>query len=303
MTLSIVADGADPNAQLRSFALKIPAPAYSGSWATIDLQPDLFSPQRFCIGVVVVDGNDGLSFRVISDASKFECVYGRAAGASIRALVESAERTLVRAFDGKVQLDKLEFESDNLSISTPMPTSGASPEAVLNRLFGDVVAMDQGGEKAQRDFISLDTAQVRLLVSNELKRIAGIAHERVIMDATNVIVRDESGRVHRLDVNLRSEKGAGSIVSAVYKTPSTIELSLLRGSRDLATYARIKKLDDIALFIVSASRDQFGPGEYERVSELLDEQSWRLENQGLRVTTFDEPLRVAHSVLEWAHLT
>jgi hypothetical protein len=302
MNISFVTDGPDAAAHLQPYMKQLNEPSFAGLWATIDLQPDLFSPQRFCVGIAVADIKQGFVFRLLTDVSKFECIYARTDAASIRTLIESAERALLRAAQDSIALPEVEFESDNLSISQMMPTSGQSAEAVLSRLYAEVVAMEPRAEKPPRPFVSLDTAQVRQLVANELKRIGGTAHERVFISPNEVIVTDEAGGTHELDVTLRSAKGAGSIVSAVYKTPATIELNLLRASRDLSTYAHIRRLDDLALFVMSASGNQFAPLEYERISELLDEQSWRLERQGFRVTTFDEPTRIAEGILEWAHL-
>ena len=304
MNASLISDGSDPIAHLRTHMAKTAVPPFSGMWGTVDLQPDLFSPQRFCVGVVVAPSGEGpMEFRLISDATKFECLYNRTVASQMRLLLKSAEQSLHRAARVACRFDGIEFNSDNLCIAGPFPTSGASQEAVVARLFSEVVAMEPSQEeRAPRDFISIDTAQVRLLVANEIKRIGGTLYERVAVSEAETLIVDETGTTHELDLNLRTAMGVGSVVSAVYRTPNTIELNLLRSSRDLATYARIREVRDVAMFIMSAQRHQFVPSEYERISELLDEQSWRLENQGFRVTVFDDPKAIATDVLEWAGL-
>ena len=295
--------GDDPLAHVRRHFASVDEAAFNGTWATIELQPDIFVPQRFTIGVAVGSDDGGFGFRLISDPKKFECIYGKSGVSHIRAIFESAEYTLLRAGKAGLHLSQVEFECGNLSLSQPWPTSGVSPERVLARLFGEVVAMEPSTDKQSREFISLDTEQVRQLVTTELKRIGGLKYEQLAVEPKEIVLADDtSGETHVLDLSLRTEKGAGSVLSAVYKTPSTIELNLLRASRDLAVYGRVRKVDDLALFVMAAKREQFEPIEFGRVSDLLDEQSWRLERQGFQVVIFDEAPLLANSIYEWAGL-
>jgi hypothetical protein len=300
MNIQFLSGGSDPYAHLQSKLTPIPAAEFEGLWATVELQPDMFVPQRFTIGVVVGYPEGSFTFRMVSDASKFDCVYGKKTTSLLRPLIESAEQTLGRASRDKLSFAALAFESSCLSISKPWPTSGKSPEQTLARLFADVVTMEPSNEKQTRDFVSLDTEQVRHLVDEELKRIAGTKFEKIVVSPQHVIAADSGSGPHVLDFNLRPASGAGSVLSAVYKTPGTVELNLLRASRDLATYGTIRKVDNLALFIMTGKRDQFEGSEYARLSDLIDEQSWCLERQGFRVVSFDEPLPIARSILEWA---
>lgn len=300
MTNLLFSEGPDPFSHLRSKLVSVPAADFDGLWATVELQPDMFAPQRFTIGVVVGYAGGGFAFRLLSDASKFDCVYGKKAASLLRPLIDSAEQSLARTAREKHALTAVEFESSCLSISKPWTTSGKSPEHVLARLFSDVVAMEPSTEKQPRDFVTLDTEQVRHMVNEELKKIAGTRFERIVVAPHHVIPAESDSGPHILDFNLRPATGAGSVLSAVYKTPGTVELNLLRASRDLATYGTIRKVDNLALFIMTGKREQFESGEFARMSDLVDEQSWCLERQGFRVVSFDEPRPIADSILEWA---
>lgn len=295
-----LSNGSDPFAHLRSKMTDIPAAAFKGLWATVDLQPNMFSPQRFAIGVLVGHPSGAFFYRMLSDLSKFECVYGRKASSWIRPLYDSAEYAVARAQKEKLTIDAIQFESPSISISKPWPTSGKSAEQVLSRLFAEVVAMEPTDEKQSRDFVTLDNEQVRHLVNEEIKRIAGLRYEHIVVAPNHVVPADDASDAHVLDFNLRTTRGAGSVLSAVYKTPSTVELNLLRASRDLSTYRKIRSVDDLALFIMSGKKEQFESAEYARLNDLLDEQSWCLEKQGFKVVTFDEPLPIAKSIVEWA---
>jgi hypothetical protein len=302
MSNLLLSEGIDPFAHLRSKLSHVSAAEFEGLWATVELQPDMFAPQRFTIGVVVGYPEGGFAFRLLSDATKFDCVYGKRAAALLRPLIESAEHSLARSARDKRALATVDFESSCLSISKPWPTSGKSPEQTLARLFADVVAMEPATEKQPREFVTLDTEQGRHLVHQELKKIAGTKFEQIVVEPQHVISANDGSEPHVLDFNLRPARGAGSVLSAVYKTPSTVELNLLRASRDLATYRTIRKVDTLALFIMTGKREHFDGGEFSRLSDLIDEQSWCLERQGFRVVSFDEPVPIAQSILEWARL-
>jgi hypothetical protein len=294
--------GTDPFVHLRSKLSHVSKAEFEGLWATVDMQPDMFVPQRFTVGVVVGYPEGGFSFRLLSDLSKFSCIYGKRAVTLLLPLIESAEQTLARAAREKEALSAITFGSTCLSISKPWMTSGKSPEQTLSRLFSDVVAMEPSSEKQPRDFVTLDTEQVRHLVHEELKRIAGTRFEKIVVGPHHIIAAEDGSSPHVLDFNLRPLRGAGSVLSAVYKTAHTVELNLLRASRDLATFAKIRKISDVALFIMTGKRDQFEEVEFSRMSDLIDEQSWCLERQGFQVVSFDEPLPIAQSILEWAQV-
>lgn len=300
MSSLFMTDGSDPFSHIRTKISRVHAVEFEGVWASVELQPNPFIPQRFTIGIIVGNLDGGFAYRLLSDASKFECVYGKKVSAFLRPIIESAEQTLLRLSSANNSIETIEFANSCLSLSEPWPTSGKSPEQVLKRLYSEAVTMEPSTEKQSRDFVSMDTGQVRQLVQLELKRIAGMKYEKIVVEPKHVIKADDGSGQHTLEFNLRPTKGAGSVLSAVYKTPDTVELNLLRSSRDLATYARIRKVDDLAMFIMTAKQDQYNSSDFAKMRNLIDEQSWRLERQGFRVISFDEPLPIAQSILEWA---
>ena len=288
-------------AHASKYASPMAEAAFSGVWSTVGFQPDLFSPQKYVVGVVVANLHGVFVFRLISDTTKLECIYGRKFASQFDQFLKSAEYTLSRMARERVLITELDFETDNLQLSPLWATSGISQEAVLSRLFNDVVPLEPSEESVGPEFVSMDNEQVRRLVGVELKRIAGLSYERIVVDARDTVVRDDAtGTTHKLDFNLRIRDGVGSVVSAIYKTPFYVELGLLRADRDLRTYAGIRKLRNIAVFVMAPRHEQFGPVEFTRMSELLDETTWRLEQGGLRVATFEDPGPLARGILEWA---
>lgn len=303
MNFLLASDGADPYAHLRAHMAVIQKPAFEGVWATIELQPDSFARQRYTVGVIVATA-DGSSFvfRLLDDLAKFECIYDRADVAEIRWMMAGAEQDLQRAQRDKFVLADLQFGTTAVSLGEFWPTAGSTPNAVLSRLYADVVPFLPREQRKAREFVSLDNGAVRRLVDDELRRIAGLAFEQISVGPQRAVVDKSAGQPHLLEFNLEPQGKAGSVISAVYKTPTTVELNILRASQDLATYARIKRLGDrqLGLFIMSPTEGSMAPAEAERLDNIIGEQSWSLEKQGFVVSTHDSPAPLAKDIWEWA---
>lgn len=306
MNFLLASDGADPYAHLRGHMAVVQKPAFEGVWATIELQPDAFARQRYTVGVLVAQADgSGCLFRLLDDLAKFECLYDRADVAEIRGLMEGAEQDLLRAQRDKTALADLQFGTTAVSLGELWPTAGSSPDAVLSRLYADVVPFVPREQRKAREFVSLDNGTVRRLVDDELRRIAGLGFEQISVGPQRAVVDKNAGEPHLLEFNLEPKGKAGSVISAVYKTPTTVELNFLRASHDLATYGRIKGLGgdrQLGLFIMSPADGSMAPAEAERLDNIIGEQSWSLEKQGFVVSTHDSPAPLAKDIWEWAQL-
>ncbi|BEU52488.1 hypothetical protein ACQCQP_24675 [Ralstonia pseudosolanacearum] len=302
MNSILLSTGPDPYAHLRQHTAVVPKAAFEGVWATIELHPDPFARQRYTVGIAVAGHDGAFSFRLLDDLAKFECLYGRGDVAEIRSLVDAAEQGLLRAQKNNASLKDVAFDTNAVLLGDLWATSGASLDAVLNRLYFDVIPFIPREERKTRDFVTLDNAAVRRLVGDELKRIAGLAFEQITVEPQRAITDKTTGEIHWLEFNLEPPGRAGNIISAVYKTPSNIELNFLRASRDLSTYARLNKLPDhqLALFVMTPTKDSMSSTELDRIENILGEQGWNLEQQGFVVSAHDSAAPLARDVWEWA---
>lgn len=290
--------------QLISNAGKTPKPAFSGAWCSVELQPDVFVPQRFTVGVIVQPLQDRLYFKLIDDFKRFECLYDdRLPPRELRELMAYAEETLRLASQKRISIPEVVFETTSLRLSTPHFTSGDDREETVERLFSEIVVMAYPQKKVKRDFESLDTNQVRALVNDELKRIAKLDFDLIVNQGTYGILVEEEGIKHFLDLNLVTARACGSVTSAVYKTPQTVELNLLKSSRDLTTYSRIRQLDNIGLFLLMPDEGAMGQKEYERIEHVIADYEWKLEQDGFRVVSMPSPANLAFEIYEWAKPT
>lgn len=294
--------GADPYAHLKQHFAAVPAPSFEGVWATIELQPDVFSRQRYCVGVAVAGHDGAIVFHLLEDLSKFDCLFGRDYVSQLGDLIESAEHTLLRAQQAKQGLQELSFDTDSVSLGDLWPTAGTSASAVAQRLYHEVVPFMPSAEKRVRDFVPFDNSTVRQLVDAELKRIAGMSFERIACPPLRTVVDVISGGAHQLEFNLETDTKAGNVISAVYKTPDRVELNFLRASRDLATYSQLKRKNQLALFVMVPAAGTLPPADRLRIENVLDEQSWSLEKQGFVISAHEGAAELASDILEWSDL-
>lgn len=289
---------------LRGLASKTPAPAFSGAWSTVELQPDIFAPQRFTVGVVVQTPGERLHFKLLDDFKKFECVYhDQFPQKSVREILAYAEEALRRAVQAKTAIPEISFGTSCLTLSAPQYTSGEDREATVERLFSEVVAMALSPKKKGSGFESIDTPQARKIVNEELKRIAQMDYERIVNENSQGVLLEEEGIRHFLDLNLLTDSACGSVTSTVYKSTQTVELNLLKSSRDLTTYSRIRNVGSIGLFLLLPDAATIEAKDLKRIEDLIGEHEWKLEQDGFHVVSLESPADLAKEIYDWAKPT
>ena len=296
--------GDDPHAHLRAHLARVARSEFEGTWATIELQPDVFARQRYTVGVVVCDGNGRFQFRLLDDLRAFDCWYRANEVAALRSLINSAEQSLLRAQQEEQPLGRVTFAADSVGLGQLWATSGRSLEEVLVRLYFDVVPFVPRDEVKDQAFVGMDTPTVRAQVSAALKRIAGLAFDQIVTALPETLMADhETGVTHRLEFNLAPPGKVGTVISAVYKTPATVELNYLRASTDLATVRSLRGRDiQPGIFVMQPAQGSMPPSDLARIEHILDEQSWRLEQQDFVVSTHDNAGMLAQDILEWSDL-
>lgn len=133
------------------FAQVSPAPI-EGFWFTLELQPDLFAPQSFSVGVVVQTKGGGVYCRILEDLTKLKHLYGHNfPEAMVGHVLSKAEETIRQAEQNQFDLSSLshighemDFGTDNLKLSKPMFTSGKNIDDIVNRLYENVVVLEPG---------------------------------------------------------------------------------------------------------------------------------------------------------------
>jgi hypothetical protein len=287
---------------LQAFAVRTPKPEFLGTWSTVELQPDAFAPQKFTVGIVVQSHGERLHFKLLDNFKKFECMYNDTfPQKSVREIMTYAEEALRLGVQNRKIITEINFQTSCLSLSSPQFTSGDDREATVERLFDEVVVMAlQQPQKKGDAFVSIDTPHVRELVNDELKLIASLDYERIVNSNNQGFLLEEAGVRHYLDLNLMMSKACGSVTSAFYKTSQTVELNLLKSSRDLTTYSRLRKIEEIGLFLLMPDEADIELKEYKRIKAVIEEYEWKLEQDGFRVVSLASPKELALEVYTWA---
>ncbi|MEK6667579.1 MAG: hypothetical protein AABZ19_02020 [Pseudomonadota bacterium] len=296
--------GGIDTAHLRKIATSAPRPSFSGAWATVELQPDVFVPQRLTIGIVVQSPGDRIHFKLLDDFKKFECLYhDQFPQKSVRELLAYAEFALRRAVKEKTAIPEIQFETHCLTLAAPSYTSGDDREATVERLYSEVVVMAPSAKRKVNEFESIDTPTARQLVNQKLKEIATMDFEKIVPSEGQGLLLDYEGTKHFLDLNILTAGACGSVTSAAYKSAQTVEINLLKSSRDLTTYSRVKEMDNIGLFLLLPQADLMEPKEFKKIEEVIDEHEWKLERDGFRVVSHHSPSELANEIYEWAKPT
>lgn len=304
MSLKFFSTGNQPFQHLDAATGDSHRAGFVGQWATLELQPDLFAPQCFSVGVVVQAPNNRLHYHLLGDFKKFECIYGDLLPKKvISEMLAHAEEVLRLAVQKRQALGEVDFGSVNLRLSTPAHTSGESAEVIIERIYKDVVVVEPGLGMRVRHFEAIDTMSVRQMVNQALKSIAGSDFERIVIDSKGGVMVPGVDRSHYLDVNLKTRAACGSVISAVYKTVQITEMNLLRANLDLTTFAKLRNLNEKGVFLMLPDRSQLERNEWDRIENIVGDHSWKLEQDGFRVVSLDSAIDLAKEIYDWAKPT
>ena len=275
-------------------AASVPTTEFKGFWRSIELQPDLFVPQTFCVGVLVGDHLGAFAYKILDDHKKFECIYGDRFPAQTRhEFLEYLRITLKQAATS----NEIAFETSNIHLSEPHFTSGGSLSATASRLYEEIVVM--APHKPRRSTLTIETAEARKLVNAELLRIASSDYQRIVVPAEAPITMDAHGKKRKLDINLAPGSTCGTVLSAVYATSQSVEINFLKSSLDLTTYANAKGIEHPGIFLLLPG-NRLEPTIRRRISEIVEEQSWKLEREGVRFCSVDSEAKLAEEIYTWA---
>jgi hypothetical protein len=282
-------------------AVSTPKPKFTGSWATVEIQPDPFAPQRFTIGVVVQGSDERLHFKLLDGFQKFDCLYGdRFPQTWVAELMAYAEHALRAAAQSRASLDSVVFGAPSLSLGPSLFTAGMDQEEAVEKLYAELVVMAPHAEpKKEKGFQFIDTPTARRMVNEHLKEIAKLDFNRIVAEGSGILLAD-AGANHFLDLNLTPPGCCGSVISAVYALTQTVEMNLHRAARDLTTYARIRSTDDTGLFMLLPPPKALDAKERIKMEKLLADYQWKLERDGFRVVSHESPGALASDVYEWA---
>lgn len=277
---------------LRQHAVSIPRQdAFVGTWQPVFWQPDLFSPQRFVIGTIARSSSGEVAFRIMDSPGRIECFFRpRAIKREFAALTAMLKQAVLRGGDPLI------LGSPNFSIGDACFARGESSQAVADSAFADSVTAARSMPDDKDDqSVGPNTEETRRTVNNFLKTLLGLRFSEVVREEGQTLSE------HYLDVSLAPNNGAGSIISACFKSVFTVEMKILRAASDINAYASAQHRDKKALFILEPGPDaKLPPKERKEIADMIGSECWKLEQAGFSTPCQTDAYRLAGDIKEWS---
>lgn len=276
--------------KLLEYAHGRPGKAIEGSWKPIQLRPDFASSELLNIGVLFSDGAHN-KFRLLDSFDKFAQLYGEAAEDELRFVVSALRAALTKG------LDKSPFPS--VEFGDAKYARGSSADEIIGRLFTTSVSLAGPALPAQKtkaQFISNTRAR---------DQIFGALRVEVGLDAERILARDDdllfqfSNRVIALDVPLQPKNRLGTVVSAGFSQPDSVERILLRGYLDLTTAMSLKGTS-LSGFFIYRPEGALSQQKQRQMDNVIDIVEWKLSRSGIHTVISDNVNILAQNILEWA---
>lgn len=138
---------------------------------------------------------------------------------------------------------------------------------------------------------------LRKQVKDAARRIGGLQADEIFTERGLVEVID-GGRKRYLDIPIKTGSKVGSIISAGFSTPHTVETHFLRAQSNLAVAAERGKYD-VGLFV--SRPDNLPEGESAILMDnRIDDLHWRLSRLGYHLEIAPQPEDLAREILAWA---
>jgi hypothetical protein len=136
------------------------------------------------------------------------------------------------------------------------------------------------------------------------KQVKEAARKRYGLRADSIFTQNgiievvDSGLKRHLDIPIKTDRKVGSIMSAWYNTPATIETHFLRAQSDLAVAAERGRYD--AGLFISMPNGLEGHKNQLQVESLIDDIYWRLKRTGCYLEVRETPEALAEEIMTWA---
>lgn len=254
--------------------------AIAGRWHNLQLKPDLGSGELLNVGVAFVDQGNRVHLRMARDLSRLRCLYDD------RVDVRSFEElccVIEDAYNGTpwddFQLSRL---TSHASLGGGRYASGTSIGQILTSFYEATVPL--GRAQAERSpaahrgrarNIPTDVAR-DIVISRLIQRMG----QRVVPYIARGpwVVRDESGREHRVEVPIRaSGRLCASVISLWTKDPYRRKFQLAKAGLDLDTVQANAPGERLGLFVMRPMAEEgYSKSELDEIDDEIDEAAWQL---------------------------
>jgi hypothetical protein len=256
-----------------------------GRWSNVRWRPSASTGEVLNIGVFFQDATGGRWVKMLDTYDRIACLYDKSFAADVRFLAKVVQEAL-RAGSG--------LPTSSVFLSEPKFASGSSTDQVLAELYSVTVPLGvPRRDRKQKHLTQHEPDDVRRVVFDELRRISGLAADRIIATEESMQVWDGS-EARYLDIPLQTPQALGTIVSTCFSTPSVNELNLLRADSDLQTARRVYSRDKLLMYVVRPPIES----NLGNVDRLIEGIGWKFREMGVTMKTYFDPALVANDILE-----
>lgn len=291
---------AAPSSPYQLIRVQRDAPQFEGQWRALYFCPDPASPQEFVVGVACLQGDTLVAWRLLEEFDKFECMYGKRLPVSALKPYFARVTDVLKEREKKGELPAIGKLSEQLRWGEPLHAAGDTADAAADDLYQTVVALLPEVEVRGRPvFKARSTLDVRRRVNERLKVLWGLRYESLVNERGYEEVKDSSG-VHRLEINLRSGKKVGTVVSAWYGTLQSVSAQVLQAEADLTAAQKLYGASRAGLFVVRPFEPRGVPSaEMEAIDTFLEKSKWRCGMRGNLFNQDEDENRLAEAIAEF----
>lgn len=285
------------NAILENSKIK-PHAGWKGTWARVWYQPNIFSQQKFIIGVLAYGEGVLVDFKFIQDTRKFKCIYDSRAKFALDETIKEIRYLLADIREKKVALEDNDLPPGLTIERVGFVASSTAFRALEEAMSEDEIPMEYNEleKKPRRKFAQRTSADVYE------KILARITEKS--KSITSRISSDSFGDSHREVVNLVLDKQAGMITSGWSNNSDQVVLEMYRSASSVESYMAIKGLKGQAAVFMLRPTEEDGLRRTQSIAieDALNEASWKLEKKGMRIVADNKEDFLAEQISEWALL-
>jgi hypothetical protein len=274
-----------------------PLPAFAAQASHIFWEPVIGSGERITAAVALRDGAGEVRVINLLSPEVLSLLY-RGQGVNASGLLGMMADSLKRHLRKTSDLSDWRAPISGFTAQPMRDFVGHSAEDILDQVAGlhSSLYKAKAPQKAQRQPTHKDET-IRRRVKEAAKKRFGLQADSIFTQGGIIEVVDSGGK-HHLDIPIKTDSKVGSIMSAWYSTPSTIETHFLRTQSDLAVAAE-RGSYDTGLFI-SMPNGLEGHKNQQQVENLIDDIYWRLKRTGCYLEVRETPEALAEEIMSWA---
>lgn len=272
-------------------------PSYTSRACHIYWEPIVGSGERITAAVALRDQNGEPRVVTLLSPEILSLLYrGQGPNASsLLGMVADSARSHLRKTDS---LDDWIPPVSGFIAQRMRDYAGESVEDILDQVAGMHASLykARAPEKPETLPIQKDEA-VRVQIREAARKLYGLRADQVFTQTGMIEVQDR-GQTRHLHIPIKTKEKVGSIISAWYSSPATIERHFLRAQSDLSVASERGKYQPGLFISMPSGLDRYK--NHTQIENLIDDIYWRLRQTDCYLEVGETPEGLAKEIVDWA---